>query len=280
MGISLSKGYNQSNILPFIITRSRGANNIDGGTEQNSKIEVVGLIPARLAATRLPNKPLAEIAGKPMIQHVWERACLVSGMSLVAIATPDQEIAKVVEGFGGRAVMTSDAHRSGTDRLAEAVEILKLDDDAIVVNIQGDEPLLDPTSIETCYRLLAEEPSLQMASMRCPCPEFDLDNPACVKVVCDLQGYALYFSRARLPFPRNTTDAQVYQHIGLYAYRKRFLNTYATLPPTSLEKTEGLEQLRVLEHGYRIRLGTTHKTPIGVDTPEDLARVREMLQNP
>ena len=174
--------------------------------------------------------------------------------------------------------MTSSAHRSGTDRLAEAAEVLGLPPNAIIVNIQGDEPLLNPAAIEATVQLLLADPDLPMASLMCPCPEIDRDNPACVKVVCAANGNALYFSRARLPFPRNATPTPVMQHVGLYAYRRHFLATYSTLLPTPLEMTESLEQLRVLENGYRIRMARVEAAPIGVDTPEDLARVRRLLE--
>ena len=240
---------------------------------------ILGIIPARLAATRLPNKPLIDLLGKTMIQRVWERAKKSVLLKEAVIATPDLEIARVVEGFGGRAIMTSSAHRSGTDRLAEAAKILELSPDDIVVNIQGDEPLLAPEGIDLAIRLLLEDPDLPMSSLRCPCPEIDWDNPACVKTVCALNGDALYFSRARLPFPHNLeSGAEIYQHCGLYAYRRNFLATYASLAPTPLEKAESLEQLRVLENGYRIRMALIDDPPIGVDTPEDLARVIHKLR--
>jgi 3-deoxy-manno-octulosonate cytidylyltransferase (CMP-KDO synthetase) len=234
------------------------------------------LIPARLAATRLPEKPLADIHGKPMIQHVWERAQQASALSDVAVATPDEEIARVVEGFGGRALRTLASHRSGTDRLAEAAGLLNLSDSDIVVNIQGDEPLLDAESIDSVVKILLADRDIPMSSMACPCPPIDLDNPNCVKVVFNYNRDALYFSRARLPFPRQNSGT-VYQHIGLYAYRRYFLQMFATLPPSPLEMTESLEQLRVLEHGYRIRLALRDAAPIGVDTPEDLERVRQII---
>ena len=238
---------------------------------------VVGLIPSRLASTRLPNKPLADIHGWPMIQHVWERAGRTSVLSEVAVATPDEEIIRAVEAFGGRAIRTLDSHRSGTDRIAEAAVILGLQPRDIVVNIQGDEPLLDPTAIEAVVSLLQSDPNLSMASLMCPCPYDDLDNPDCVKVVCALNGNALYFSRARAPFPRRPNGATVFQHIGLYGYRRDFLEMFASLPATPLEMTESLEQLRVLEHGYPIRMARAAAAPIGVDTPEDLERVRELI---
>ncbi len=245
-----------------------------------TKCRVVGLIPARLASTRLPDKPLVDIGGWPMIRHVWSRARQAQGLDEVAIATPDEAIAEAAQKFGARVVMTSASHPSGTDRLAEAARLLELDSNAIVVNIQGDEPLLEPSGIEAVLRPLLEDSALTMSSLMCPCPERELDNPACVKVVCALNGDALYFSRARLPFARNVNQqppASVMQHIGLYAYRNHFLQTFLALPPSPLEKTESLEQLRVLEHGCSIRMVRIEQAPLGVDTPEDLVRARELL---
>jgi len=242
---------------------------------------VVALIPARLAATRLPDKPLIDICGKPMIQWVWERASMAHGITRVAICTPDMEIANAASRFGAEAVMTSHSHRSGTDRLAEAAITLHLADMDIVVNIQGDEPLLDPSGIEKVAVLLHDDPTLPMSSLSCPCPPEDLDNPDCVKVVCAGNGDALYFSRSRIPFPRKPGDipgtAGTLQHVGLYAYRASFLKMYSSLSPTPLEQTESLEQLRVIENGYRIRMAHAERAPIGVDTPEDLERVRRIL---
>ncbi|HLK58523.1 MAG TPA: 3-deoxy-manno-octulosonate cytidylyltransferase [Chthonomonadaceae bacterium] len=243
----------------------------------STETPIVGLIPARLAATRLPNKPLIDIAGRPMIHHVWERARSAPSLSQVAIATPDQEIIEAAQAFGAQAILTDPTHRSGTDRLAEAATLLDLPAQAIIVNIQGDEPLLDPAAIEAVVALLVADPSLPMSSLMCPCPPEDWDNPGCVKVVAAPNGDALYFSRARIPFPRNTTEIVTMQHVGLYAYRRDFLATYAALPPTPLERTESLEQLRVLENGYRIRMARIEQAPIGVDTPEDLVRARQLL---
>ena len=238
---------------------------------------VVGLIPARLASTRLPNKPLADIHGWPMIQHVWERAGHAKSITEVAIATPDDDIVRAVTAFGGRAIRTRADHRSGTDRLAEAATIMALADNDIVVNIQGDEPLLDIDAIESVVQVLRSGRDLVMSSAMCPCPYEDMDNPGCVKVVCAQNDNALYFSRSRIPFARHTDGATVYQHIGLYAYRRHFLAMLASLPATPLEMTESLEQLRVLEHGYSIRMARCGAAPIGVDTPEDLERVRQMI---
>lgn len=237
-------------------------------------MRIIGIIPARLAATRLPDKPLLDICGEPMIQRVWERARLSSCLDEVLVATPDERICQVVEGFGGRAVLTSDAHRSGTDRLAEAAGGL---DAEIVVNIQGDEPLIDPESIERAVEPLVTEPGLMMSSLMCPCPQEELDNPACVKVVCNLAGNALYFSRAGIPYPRTDAGVVTMQHIGLYAYRREFLLQFATLPPSPLETTEALEQLRAIENGFTIRMVSIPKAPLSVDTPEDLSRVRALI---
>lgn len=243
-----------------------------------SIVQVVGIIPARLASTRLPDKPLLLLAGKPLIQHVWERS-LTAGMDRLVVATPDAEIAETAARFGAEAVLTSDRHRSGTDRVAEAAVRLCLPDGAIVLNIQGDEPLVDASDLQAVIRLLVVEEELVMASARCVCPGVDLDNPACVKVVCDLDGYALYFSRSRVPFPRSDAGAaHVWQHVGIYAYRAAFLQVFARLEPTPLECRESLEQLRALEHGYRIRLADVAGTAVGVDTPDDFERARKLLE--
>lgn len=215
-----------------------------------------------------------------MIRHVFSRACQADSLEMVAIATPDQEIATIAESFGAPVVMTADTHLSGTDRLAEAARLLNLSEDGIIVNIQGDEPLLDPRSIEAAVRPLLEDSALPMTSLMCRCPELDLENPACVKVVAALNGDALYFSRNRIPFPRNpdaTEQRPVMQHIGLYAYRHWFLQLFSQLEPTWLERTESLEQLRVLDNGYKIRMVAVEQAPIGVDTVEDLERVRQLI---
>jgi 3-deoxy-manno-octulosonate cytidylyltransferase (CMP-KDO synthetase) len=245
----------------------------------HNQTRIVGLIPARLAATRLPDKPLLDILGKPMIQWVWERVERAASLSEIAVATPDERIAQVVEGFGGRAIMTSHRHRSGTDRLEEAATILQLDAADIVVNIQGDEPLLEPEDIDAVVALLLADPQLPMSSLMCPCPERDLDNPSCVKVVAAQNGDALYFSRARIPYARNSsTAAPVMQHVGLYAYRAGFLHTFAALPVSPLEQMESLEQLRALDYGYRIGMARVEQAPIGVDTREDLERVAARIE--
>jgi 3-deoxy-manno-octulosonate cytidylyltransferase (CMP-KDO synthetase) len=237
-------------------------------------MSVVGIIPARLAATRLPDKPLLDIAGKTMIQRVWERARLARRLDSVYIATPDERIRQVVEEFGGVALMTADTHRSGTDRLAEAAAGLDARDAEIIVNIQGDEPLIEPEYIDQSVEPLLSDPTLEMSSLMCVCPEEERENPATVKVVAAPNGDALYFSRSRIPFPRGEQAIGVMQHIGLYAYRRDFLMRFSKLSPTPLEITESLEQLRALENGRRIRMVAVEKAPLSVDTMEDLVRVR------
>jgi 3-deoxy-manno-octulosonate cytidylyltransferase (CMP-KDO synthetase) len=239
-------------------------------------MKVIALIPARLAATRLPRKPLLPIAGKPMIQWVWEKATSVETLDGVYVATPDVEIFDAVEAFGGKAIMTSDRHQSGTDRLAEAAETLDAD---IIVNIQGDEPLIDPDSILLPVNALLDNPDIPMASLMCPCPEMERDNPACVKVVCDRFGNALFFSRYGIPYQRNPDpETPVFQHVGLYVYRRDFLLLYSQMERTPLERIEGLEQLRVLENGYKIRMCAIEKAPLSVDTPEDMEGVEKILR--
>ncbi|MBB6053592.1 3-deoxy-manno-octulosonate cytidylyltransferase [Armatimonas rosea] len=243
-------------------------------------MKAVALIPARLAATRLPDKPLALIAGKPMIQHVWERARSASKIDEVFIATPDQAIADAVRAFGGSVLMTRADHQTGTDRLAEAAQQLA-PDVKVIVNVQGDEPLIDPEIIDAAAEPLLADDGLTMSSLCCPLPTGREDDPNVVKVVLTQAGYALYFSRSPLPYRRNA-DAPGYQplqHIGLYAYRRDFLETFPTLPRTPLEQIESLEQLRALEHGYRIKMVFTDRVPESVDTPDDLERVRALFAN-
>ena len=244
-------------------------------TAAGSRGKVIGMIPARLAATRLPNKPLIDIAGKPMIQWVYERASQAELIDEVIVATPDEEIRQCVESFGGKVSMTSHEHRSGTDRLEEAARRLEAD---IIVNIQGDEPLLDPSAIDMLVRAMLDDSSVPMGSMMCPLKDdHEASDPAVVKVVTDNQGYALYFSRSVIPYPRDPQAAQARKHIGIYAYRWYFLLSFAALDPTPLEKAESLEQLRALENGYQIKMVETCFSPTSVDTPEDLERVRAIL---
>jgi 3-deoxy-manno-octulosonate cytidylyltransferase (CMP-KDO synthetase) len=245
------------------------------------------IIPARYASTRLPGKPLADVAGKPMVVRVAERA-IEAGADRVVVATDDERIKAVVESNGIAACLTSPDHSTGTDRLAEAANQLALDDDAIVVNVQGDEPLLSPTLIRAVAQLLAANPPAAIATACHPITDAaEAFNPNVVKVVLDHERYALYFSRATIPWARDAfaggrTDVPpglpLYRHYGLYAYRVRFLRRFPTLAPAPIERFEALEQLRALWHGFRIVVEITTGTPApGVDTPEDLERVRALF---
>jgi len=231
------------------------------------------VIPARYASTRFPGKPLAELWGKPLIQHVYERACRAQSAARVIIATDDVRIARAARDFGAEVAITRGDHESGTDRVAEVVQGVACD---LVVNLQGDEPLIDPASIDAAVAPLAADPAIPMGTLCCPIEEVaDLANPNLVKVVLDRRGFALYFSRLPIPFVRDQSGFfPRYRHIGLYVYRRDALLALASLPPTMLERAERLEQLRALEHGYRIRVvEITHPSP-GVDTPEELERLR------
>jgi 3-deoxy-manno-octulosonate cytidylyltransferase (CMP-KDO synthetase) len=247
-----------------------------------SATTVVGIIPARYASTRLPGKPLAPIRGRSMIQRVYERSLESRVLSQVWVATDDTRIVEAVEGFGGRAVMTSPDHPSGTDRLAEAVGAVDAD---IVVNIQGDQPFMEPGMIDETVQPLLDDPNIPMATVMHPIvDERDLNDPGVVKVVVDRAGFALYFSRSLLPYPRGELAHDVYEHVGLYVYRKSFLLEIAAMEPTPLEQIEMLEQLRVLEHGYRIRVVESRIedkafSGFSVDTAEDLARAETMLRD-
>ena len=239
-------------------------------------MKVLCVIPARYASTRLPGKPLSMIAGKPMIQHVYERACQAQMPDEVIVATDNELVEKAVAAFGGKAVMTSPDHPSGTDRLAEVA--LMYPDVDVIVNVQGDEPMIPPEVIDNLAKAFEADAELNMATMKVAMDEADYDNPAAVKVVTDLNGYALYFSRSLMPYPRNKPEGyKVYKHVGIYAYRRNFLLKYAVLPPTPLEKAESLEQLRALENGYKIKVLESTFKGIGVDTPEDLAAVNELF---
>jgi len=239
------------------------------------------IIPARLASTRLPNKPLADIAGLPMIVRVAHRAA-ESGASQVVVATDAPEVAAACAAHGVRALMTRADHPSGSDRLAEAVEQLGLADDAAVVNVQGDEPLIAPAMIVACAATLAAQPDCVMATVAHALTEAsEFANPNVVKLVTDKAGRALYFSRAPIAWWRDGAGApnQALRHVGLYAYRAGFLRRFPTLAVSPLEQIESLEQLRVLWHGERIAVHVSPERPgPGVDTPEDLERVRRLIQ--
>ena len=242
------------------------------------------IIPARYASTRLPGKPLADIAGKMLIQRVYDCA-VKSGAQDITIATDDERIAAAASRFGARVCMTSGEHRSGTDRLAEVIKKLHISDDEIVVNLQGDEPLMPPTLIRQVADALASHADAAVATAcHVIADKSELINPNVVKVVFDAKGYALYFSRAAIPWPRemmtgnNDKSIRAYRHIGLYAYRAGFVSRYAAWPACLLEQVEQLEQLRVLWHGERIAVCESKELPgPGVDTQEDLDRVRKIF---
>lgn len=236
---------------------------------------VVAIIPARYHATRLPGKPLALIAGRPMIEHVYRRALQARLVAAVLVATDDPRVADAVDAFGGTAVMTRADHPSGTDRLAEVAAHLECD---VVANVQGDEPLLDPASVDAAIAPCLNDPQVVISTLRTPLPASDAGNPNVVKVVVDLKGDALYFSRSPVPYVRpGHPPAQAWRHLGLYVYRRETLLALAQFRPTPLEQAEGLEQLRALEHGLAIRTVETQTTAPSVDTPDDLALVRELL---
>ena len=236
--------------------------------------QALGVIPARYGATRFPGKPLALLHGKPMVQHVYERAAKAALLQRVIVATDDARIAAAVTQFGGEAAMTPSALPSGTDRVAAVARDLPFD---IVVNIQGDEPLMEPAMIDQVVRALLDDPQLPIATLcrRMPSAE-DLANPNIVKVVRDHHDNALYFSRSPIPFKRGA--APVYwKHLGIYGYRKASLLQFVGLSPTPLEQAEQLEQLRALEHGLRIRVLETPHDTIAVDTPDDLEKVERLM---
>ncbi len=248
-------------------------------------MRIAAIIPARYASSRFPGKPLADILGKPMIQRVYEQTAHAELVDDVLVATDDIRIAEAVQAFGGRACMTSDQHETGTDRLAEVAAQL---DAELIVNVQGDEPLIDPRMIDQAIAPLKEDATIDMGTLMVSIKEpQDYLNPNVVKVVTNRQGDALYFSRAPIPWSRDysETAAQNYdyisafKHVGLYVYRRNFLLAYPTLTATPLEQMEKLEQLRALENGYRIRVVETDLQSQGVDTPQDLARVCEILSS-
>jgi 3-deoxy-manno-octulosonate cytidylyltransferase (CMP-KDO synthetase) len=242
-------------------------------------LDIVVVIPARFQSTRFPGKPLADLDGRPMIEHVYRRAAASRVVSRVIVATDDLRVATAVTAFGGQVRLTRADHLTGTDRLAEVAATLACD---IVVNVQGDEPLLDPRAIGEAVAPF-DNPAVQMTTLcrRIEHPA-DLSNPNIVKVVMDRAGYALYFSRAAIPYARDPRGGwpPLYRHIGLYAYRRSTLLVLAALEPTPLERAESLEQLRALEHGIRIRAVETSYDSFGVDTPDDLEQVRRLLTVP
>jgi len=243
-------------------------------------MKTIGVIPARWGSTRFEGKVLADLLGKPVVQHVWESAKKAKTLDDLVVACDDERIIKVVEGFGGKAVYTSPDQPSGTDRLAEVVNPM---DVKIAVNIQGDEPLVKPIMIDSLVMSLENEKFAQMATMVKKIEdESELTNSNVVKAIFDKNGYAIYFSRYAIPYNRtSTTDKDkkpvYYKHIGMYAFTKDFLFTFRNLPKSSLESAEKLEQLRVLEYGYKIKVVETKFDTVGVDTHDDLMRVKEIM---
>ncbi|OBV36538.1 3-deoxy-manno-octulosonate cytidylyltransferase (CMP-KDO synthetase) [Janthinobacterium psychrotolerans] len=238
----------------------------------NARLAIV--IPARYASTRLPGKPLADILGKPMVQHVYERALQVPGVDTVVVATDDARVAHAVRGFGGRCVMTSPDHPSGTDRLVEVMQTVEAD---IYINLQGDEPLVRPGDIALLAEGMRADSAVQVGTLCHAIDAKEARNPNTVKVVLAANGDALYFSRAAIPFARDEAPAQYLKHVGVYAYRRDVLAAYSALPAAMLEQAEKLEQLRLLAAGLRIRAFQVAPSGPGVDTPECLARVRALM---
>ena len=240
-------------------------------------MKILCVIPARYASTRLPGKPLADIAGKPMICRVYDRAVQAKCLSEVVVATDDQRVLQAVEAHGGKAMMTAKDHPTGTDRLAEVAAAYP--DIDLIINVQGDEPLIEPSIIDALAAAFDGDADLKMATVMTEITdEAEQMNPNNVKVVTDRNGYALYFSRSLLPYPRYRKGVPVYKHIGIYAYKREFLLHYAKMAPTPLEETEALEQLRALENGYRIKVIRTAHRFVGVDTAEDLAMVNKIYR--
>lgn len=243
-------------------------------------MEIIAIIPARYASTRFPGKPLAMLGGKPVVQWVYERVTRVVGQAWVA--TDDKRIFEAVEAFGGKAVMTRTDHKSGTDRIEEAIENIGVKAD-VVVNIQGDEPFIETSQIETVCKLF-DDPETQIATIGKPFADIEaVNNPNSPKIVTDTKGFALYFSRSVIPFVRGIDQSEwlshypFLKHLGIYAYRRNVLREITRLPQSTLEKAESLEQLRWLQNGYRIKVGLTNIETIGIDTPADLARAEEYL---
>lgn len=232
------------------------------------------VIPARMGSTRFPGKPLVDLCGKPMVQWVVEacqRADIGDG---IIVATPDQEIVDACRSFGADAMLTSEKHPTGTDRIAEVARTIEAD---AYINVQGDEPLIRPATIQACGRPMLERPEVEMSSVYSACPPEEEDHPAVVKVVTDNEGFALYFSRYAIPFERNRRAAVVKKHVGIYGYRREVLLRFAEWPPSALEQTESLEQLRFLENGVRIFMSEGAGSELAVDTPEQAEEVRRIL---
>lgn len=239
-------------------------------------MKIACIIPSRYASTRLPGKPLRMIAGETLVHRVYERAVLAKLPHIVIVATDNEKIESEVKSFGGRVMMTSPDHPTGTDRLAEVAA--SLPDYDIVVNVQGDEPFINPDVIDSLAKMLAERDDLDMTTAAAPLKEDEYDDPSAVKVVVNQKGEALYFSRSLIPYPRNEFSVPPLKHVGIYAYRRDFLLAYAGMKQTPLEKTESLEQLRALEMGYKIGVICIDSEDIGIDTEEDLKKANRLFE--
>jgi 3-deoxy-manno-octulosonate cytidylyltransferase (CMP-KDO synthetase) len=242
----------------------------------------VAIIPARYASTRLPGKPLVALAGKLMIERVWERVRRAKKIFRVIVATDDERIIRAVAAFGGEAVMTRAEHRSGTERVAEVAATMFREGEEIFVNVQGDEPLIEPSAIDTAVEAIESDQNVPVATLAVPIAKpADIMDPNVVKVVLDFDGNALYFSRAPIPWVRDRNapvHAQHLKHLGLYAFRRAALLDFPTLPLGDLERVEQLEQLRWMENGYKIRVAETPHDSISVDVPEDISRLEQLLR--
>ncbi|MBX9974044.1 3-deoxy-manno-octulosonate cytidylyltransferase [Cytobacillus firmus] len=239
-------------------------------------MKVISIIPARYSSTRFPAKPLANICGKPMVQHVYERVTKSAKINEVIVATDHEEIYRKVESFKGKAIMTSVTHKSGTDRVAEAA--MKVNGD-IILNVQGDEPLIQPELITLLVEEAMRNPNSVITAKTLILDKQDIDNPNVVKVVTDLNDNALYFSRSPIPYNRSGTDLSYYKHLGIYCYPAHLLKKFVNLPLSTYEKNEMLEQLRLLENGINIKVVETNYDSIGVDTKEDIKRVEKFLKD-
>ena len=242
-------------------------------------MKIYAIIPARYGSTRFPGKPLAPIAGKPMIRHVYEHALACPEVLDVFVATDDDRISECVRDFGGKTVMTKKGHPSGTDRIAEASQKMNLQKDDLIVNIQGDQPLFQPSSISQLIRPLVEDRDIAMSTLKYQITDQqEVQHPNHVKVVTDREGFALFFSRSPLPFYRDPkTSRRHFKHLGFYAYPMKFLTKFVSLPVGELESAEKLEQLRALEYGYRIKVVETEFDSVEVDTPEDAQKLEKLL---
>lgn len=244
-------------------------------------MKILAIIPSRFGSERFPGKPLSMILDRPMIQHVYERALKCSSLSGVYVATDDKRIYRAVRDFGGDVIMTSREHPTGTDRVAEAAKILEAEDEDLIINIQGDQPVFEPEMLNQLIDAFGSDEEIIMATLMCRLEkETDIMNPNHVKVVSDSRGFALFFSRSPIPYLRDRSlSVEYYKHLGFYAYRMNFLRKYASLPAGYLERAEKLEQLRVLENGYPIKVIKTEYDSIEIDTPEDIKEAENILRS-